>query len=566
MEKPTLLLLSEAARKKVLKGTNLIYNAVRLTIGPEGGNALLYGTFGRSPRLTNDGRTIAGVIEPEDPFERMAAKSFKEAAENTNSKAGDGTTTTIVIGGKLLNDVFAKLDESASEIRTQAAGSSRGVMKIKREMQSALLPILEKIKERAKKVESLEELERIAIVSVEDEKLGKIVAKMAWEVGLDGFIDVVEGFKGEIETEVIRGMRLPAKVAAKAFVNNPQRYEMTAQDVPCVVTNYALDNAAQVNAFTQNLKTAKLAIFAPSFSENVLVGLVGAFKNGFHVYPVACPSLRTEQFEDLATYLGAKFVNKDTKNNLEGIQQDDLGFAEKIIVKDTNDREEATIVGGDGDLEGEKDVAGKQMKVSSAVQDRIKLLRAQMTETKVELHKKVLERRIASMASAVGIIRVGGLSQSEVTYQKLKLEDAVYASRAALQEGYVKGGGLCLKEIAEELPETILTSALKAPYDQIQANADGQLEIGDEIVDPAKVVRLALEHSVSVVSNLATVKIIAPEKEDVVAGDGYMAIAKAIFFYVKMWGKKEGLIRENADEMEKDFGDRMAEHMIEGNL
>ena len=249
MNKPTKLKLGEEARKAILKGTNMVYDAVRLTLGPQGGNALLYRTFNRGPRITNDGVTISEVIEPKDEFEALAANAYKESAKRTNEKAGDGTTTTIVLAGVLINKIFSKLSNS-SAIKSKLSKDENGVMAIKSQILSEAEKIKTEIGKRAKKVETIEDLEKIATVSVEDAELGKVIAKMVWDVGIDGYVDVLEGHKGTIETEVIRGMRFPAKIAAKAFVNNPSRYEMVANDIPVIVTNYALDNAMQINAFT----------------------------------------------------------------------------------------------------------------------------------------------------------------------------------------------------------------------------------------------------------------------------------------------------------------------------
>ncbi len=362
-------------------------DAVRMTLGPQGGNALLYRTFNRGSRITNDGVTIAQCIEPKDEFENLAARAFKESAIRTNEKAGDGTTTTIVLAGKLLNNIFSSLLESSSAIRTQTAGRPTGVMTLKRQMLEGMKQVVEAIGKQAKKVESLEELQKIAIVSVESEDLGKTIAGMVWEIGVDGFVDVMDGHKGDIETEVIKGMRFPAKPGAKAFVNNPAKFEMVAQDIDCVVTNFALDNAAQVGQFTKGLTTSKLAIFAPSFSENVLVNLVAAFKQGFHVFPIAVPSLRTEQLEDLA-------VLKDKGQKLENIRQSDLGFAEKIVVKDSDAREDAAVIGGGGATDREVRVGKELMKSASPVAQRIQTLQDQVEETKVEIHKKFLLKLI----------------------------------------------------------------------------------------------------------------------------------------------------------------------------
>lgn len=543
MGKPTKVLLDEKARSAVKKGVLAIYEPVRRTLGPAGRNALLYRTYNRGSRITNDGVTIAEVIEPKDEFEALAATTFKEAARLTNQKAGDGTTTTIVVGGSLYINAMARLVQAVSAIRTKVAGGTTNVMNIRKEIIAAAEKVKAEIKKVAKPVKTLAELEKVATVSVEDPELGKIIAKMAWEVGVDGYIDTVEGYKGEIETEVIRGMRFPAKVAAKAFVNNPARYEMVLKDYYVLVTNTAITNANQIADFSQHLNTQKLVIFAPSFSDEVLVALVAAMKSQtpFFCYPVATPSLRTEQYEDLAVYCDAVFVNKDLGAQLSGVRDNTLGFLGKLVVKDTEAKEDAIATEGRG-------ASAKEGEAKSRVAERIEMLHGQILEMKQPQFKKIIERRIANMASAVGVIRVGAASQAESLYKKLKIEDAVYASKAAIRGGYVKGGGVCLKEIAESLPESILTEALKAPYHQIQENAGGSLEVGKEIIDSAESVYFAVDHATSVVANLITVDILIPEEKEMGPGEGYLEIAKAISTFTAFWARKEGLMKDS--EME----------------
>ena len=553
------------ARKAILKGANIIYDAVKMSLGPEGGNALMYGTFGRSPRITNDGVSIAKSIELNDEFESLAANSFREAAEKTNQKAGDGTTTTIVIAGKLLNDVFGKLSETSSAIRTATSGGKAGVMSLSRQLLASAKVVIEKIKGVAVEIKSLEDLEKIASVSVEDANLGKIIANMAYEVGIDGFIDTIEGHKGVIETEIIKGARFPAKIAAKAFVNNQARYEMICEELPVVVTNRKLTNPSQIGSFTKNLHTNKLVVFAPEFSESVLVDLVMAFKNGFQIFPVKVPALRTEQFEDLCVYTGAKFINKDAGIALETITDKDLGWLDKLVVKDIDAREDAVLTGGGGTKEGRTNLTGIELKTDSEVAKRIKILLSQVDEERIDSHKKLLQRRIASLGSAIGVIRVGASTDKESHYKKMKIEDAVYACKAALQEGYVKGGGLCLKEIAETLPDgDLLKPALLAPYNQIQANSEETLVIGDEIVDPAKSTRLSVEHAVSIVAQLITVKVCIPQANEINPGDGSAMIAKAIMNYTRLLQKKEGLINENLAEAEGEQ-DRIYQERLMGD-
>lgn len=548
MQKTTKTKLGKQAREAILRGVNAIYEPVRLTLGPEGGNALLYRTFGRGPRITNDGVTIADVIEPEDEFEQLAAMAFKEAAKRTNERAGDGTTTTVVIGGKLINDIFAALNASDS-IRSKTAGGKSGAMKIRRELLAVAEIIKTEIAKRSIKVKDIKDLIKVATVSVEDEELGKTIAEIVFKIGEYGYVDVVEGFKGEIETEVIEGMRFAAKVPAKAFVNNPARYEMVAENCPVVVTNYKIDNAAQVHAFTQHLQTQKLVLIAEGFSDAVLVSMAQAVKQGFFIFPVSAPSLRTDQWHDLSAYMGATCIDKNEGRKLEQIREQHLGFIEKLVVKDTEAREDAVALGGKG---AKTDV----------VAERVKTLQKQIEETRVDSHKKLLERRIASMASSVGVIKVGAPSQAEGLYKKLKIEDAVYACKAAMEEGYVKGGGLCLKEIAEGLPQSVLTDALKAPYEQIQANAEEELKIGKDVIDPAKSVRLAVENAVSVAAHLVTAKIIIPETRERTPAEGYSDIASAIMTYTRYWAKREGLITEGEMEGQKEMMQKYEETVV----
>jgi len=551
MANPTKVLTGEKARDAILRGVNRIYQVTKLTLGPESGSALMYRTYARGPRIVDDGHTIAQVIEPKDEFEKLVADAFKETAAKTNEKAGDGTTGTMVIAGKLINDTFKSLSETSKSF----VGSSKlNVRKVRKELLALSKEVQQKVKDRAQKIETLEDLEKIATISLGDAEIGKRIAELVWKVGVDSYVDVVDGYKGELETEVIEGARFPAKPGAKAFVNNVKKFEMIAEDSPVLLTNYKLDNIHQIGPVLGELlkKNAKIVVLAPDFSENVLLGMVHTVKAGFFIYPAKVPSLRTEQFEDLAIYFGAKFINKDLGMKLENITEADLGFVNKLVVKDTENREDAIALGGRGVQESRMKIADKEYAASSPLAERIKTLKSQIDEERIDSHKKLLERRIASLASAVGIIRVGASTTAESLPLKLKIEDAQYACKSALEEGYVKGGGLCLKEIADELGETVLTSALKAPYEQIQANAEEPLEIGPDVIDPTKVVRLAVEHAISVAANLITCKILIPEEREKGPGEGYSEIAAALMFYNRLFNKKESIYKENELEMLKD--------------
>lgn len=571
----TRTIVGPKARKAVLEGVNAIGVPVSMTLGPQARKALMYRTHNRGSRIVDDGHTVAECQEPKDPFVRLAAATFKEACKRTNERVGDGTATTATIGWRLFNDCYNLLSDSGSEMTARKSAGRIGVSTLRADILKSAAWVKEEVAKVAKKIKNVDDLTKIATISVGgDAVLGKTIADMAYHVGEDGFIDVVEGYKGEIETEVIDGFRFPAKPGAKAFVNNPARYEMVAQDCPVLITNHALDNGGDISSVLRRFNegtpntpgTSKIIVIAPSFSESVLVSMVNAVKQGYFIYPVKVPSLRTEQFEDLAIYAGARFIDKNKGNPLRSASMQDLGFLGKLIIKDTENREDAVATGGRGAIEVETmthdavtdEKTGKKVKehkkvLSSPVKDRIATLKGQLVETQQESFKKLLERRIASMGSAIGVIRVGDSTQASSLDRKLKIEDAVYACKAALRGGYVKGGGLCLKEIASRLPEgDVLAAALTEPYLRIQASVDGGIEIGDDVIDPAEAEIYAVEHACGVVANLITVEILTPESEEIGMGDGMVAVAKEIGFIGLGMRKQQGILQENELEMERD--------------
>lgn len=571
MHKPTPVLMDNKARQKILKGVNTIYEAVRRTMGPQGGNVLMYGLYSRPYRLTNDGYTVADIISIKDPHEKLAAAAVQDAAKRTNLLAGDGTTCTTVLTGAMLNAIFPSImniDETAVleraiESDIKATVKRRGVMDIKRDLLKTRDVVVEKLKKMSKPIKSLEDLEKIAIASIEDEAYGKTVAEMAYKVGANGYLDVVEGFGGKIETEVIEGARTPAKIPAKVFVNKPERYEMEQVDTNIVLTNYVIDGQTVVELVTkvQSAGLKRLTIISPNFTTEALVMLAKANEKvqAFAYAPIKVPSLKTAQFEDLAVVLGARFINKDRGDKIADFTANDLGFAAKIVVKDADVREDAIILGGAGthNIQSVDKDGNTVYSAESPVVERIKMLTEQLKTTRESGKKELLKRRIAGLGSAVGVIRVSCDSEAETYYWKKKFEDAVYACKAALEEGYIVGGGIALKKIAEKLPkDNLIRESLMAPYNQIQENAEG-IEIDESVIDPTKAIRCAVEHAVSVVANLATVKVIIPEERDKSPVEGYEAIAVALNQKNMLWARHEGIIQENEEEI---YRDQMAHH------
>lgn len=548
-------LVGAEARRKILSGVNKVLAVIAPTLGPAGMSVLLPRTWNRGPRNADDGYMAAQNVILEDEHERLAADTFKESIKLTNQVAGDGTTGTGVFGGSIINRIFATLPTHGVPIVAppgQTAPSRKSVRQIRQELIEAKDIVIAAIKEQTKPIKTLADLEKIAMISIgkEDEVIAKTVAKAVWEIARDAngnyvnnHIDVVEGYKGEMEVEIVRGMRFPAKVAHKAFINNPERFEMVAEDTAIFITNYKLDNPMIVQSLLQNCKVAKIALFAPEFAPIVIRYLIETTKGGLFCYPIKCAALRTEQLQDLAVYTGATIIDKETGAKVENASYSDLGFATKIIIRDTENKDEAVLLGGKGEQVKHKE--------KNLIAERQEILKKQMLEVKNELAKIVLERRIANLSSAVGVIRVGSSSTSESLYLKLKIEDGVFSCKSALEEGYVVGGGMCLKKIAEKLPKNILTESLKAPYEQIQKNAGGFIEIEKDVIDPTKVVRLIVEHGVSVAATLLTTHAVVPEIREKSPAEGYEAIARALLIHTKLHAKIHGIIKENEDFLEE---------------
>ncbi len=558
------------ARKKILSGIKKVFDVVALTLGPSGRSVILPRTMNRGQRVADDGYFAAECVIPKDPHERMAADVFKEMISRSNAENGDGTSGTCVFGYDLTTRTFAKYpvesdDEmEASRIAQMVTGKITTKVSFKdlrAQMLDASKLVIAEIKKQSKPVKTLKDLEQIALISIgkDEEEIAKTVAKMVWEVARDSegnyvnnHIEVTEGYKGEIETEVIRGMRFPAKPASSFFVNNRAKNELALEDIPVLVTNLKVDNVFVINSIIQSTGAAKLAILAPEFSTGALVYLRQLAQKGVDIFPIKVPALRTEHLEDVAVYTGATIIKKEDGAKLENVTKEHLGFAAKIVVKDTQNREDAVLLGGKGEF--------VKRGTGNMIDERIKVLTAQLKEARNEVDKAQLNKRIASLSAAIGVIRVGSTTDTENLYVKLKIDDGVYACKGALEMGYVKGGGLCLKEIAEALPESILTESLKAPYNQIQKNAGG-IKIEKDVIDPAKVLIGIVENGVSVASTLIQAHAVIAENDQQSPAEGYGEIGDAIKLFAYFFAKQHSLIKEGEDmeemKREKMFMDVM---------
>lgn len=508
MEKPKILVRGKEARRKIRKAINEVADTVRVTLGPGGRNALIDRDW-RTPRITNDGVFIAGNISPDDEIEAIATHAFVQAARKTNEKVGDGTTTSIVLAQKIINDCFDRLDSNDTSL-IEGGGNRENAMQMSRDIMSEAEKVIKEIKKVTRKTEGIDDLIDVATVSMESREHGKMVAEMVEKVGVHGFIDVTEGFHGKVETEIIEGMKIRGKTPAPFMITNPNRMLVEVEDVSVVVTNMRLDNPAELAGLTQPLHqrgVRKLVIFCENVTEEVMMDVYKAWQAGFKIFILKYPSLTTEEIEDVAVYCGGKFFNRHGGDTLHAVKPEDIGKVERVIA----DESDIMIVGGSGNAE-----------------ERIKILKDQIHAEKDNRFKLKLKRRIASIASGIGVIRAGAASEVEAGYLKLKFEDAVNATQAALEEGVVEGGGLCLKKIAEKLPKSILTEALKAPYEQNKENNGGSLKIDKHIIDPAKVERLAVENACSVAGTMITTESVIADKRDRSEYDGLNKVASAL--------------------------------------
>lgn len=571
--KITKTIIGNKALETIYKGVNLIYKSVSMTLGPAGKNMLMYGTWGKEPRITNDGFTVGQSQIPKDPFIRVVVESFMEGCKKTNERVGDGTTATTTIAGKLFNNIYNLL--ISSQHKTIGGGKVNRI-ELKKKLRESAELIKSEVLKVSKKIKTLADLERVAIVSTENEELGKTIADMAWKVGVDGYIDITDSFKGVIETEVVSGARFPAKVAAKGFVNKPAKFEMVGEHIEIVLTNQNVDSVNQINTVLEPLikDHPKIYVFAPKFSNEVIellfntsyplvqnaTGKMNRIKGSVEICPVLIPALTPMQLDDLSVVTGATFFDKDKGMSLSTLTDKDLGFADKLIVKDSEAKEDATLIGGAGTkLNWKQDEVGfndekLKKKTKTPVQERLEILKEQLTEShQTQNMKELLKRRIASVSSGQGIIRVGATSRAEEYYLKLKAEDGKCAAQSALRGGYVKGGGLCLKELSDKLKDNDpLKTALMSPYDKIQADFDNKLEITDDIIDPTEAVYYAVENAVNVVSNLITTGGIEVELDEPRYGDGEFAMAKALTELVVNDKINKGIIKANETEIKKD--------------
>ncbi len=527
------LLFDEDARKALLRGVEKLSRAVKVTLGPKGRNVVLDKKFG-SPTITKDGVTVAKEIELEDPYENMGAQMVREVASKTSDIAGDGTTTATVLAESIYREGLRNVTAGANPMALQ-----RGITK-------AVAAVVEHLNKISKKVKDRSEIMQVATISANGDKtIGNIIADAMDKVGKDGTITVEEAKSIETTLDVVEGMQFDKGYLSPYFVTNPETMECILEDA------YILINEKKISSLKDMLplleKTAKLGkpllIIAEEVEGEALATLVvNKLRGTIHVAAVKAPGFgdrRKAMMEDIAVLTGGKFLSEDLGIKLEKVELDDLGRAKRIII----DKENTTIVEGNG----------KQ----SDVQGRINQIRRAIEETTSDYDREKLQERLAKLAGGVAVVYVGAATETEMKEKKARVEDALHATRAAVEEGIVPGGGTALVRAIPALEELrlkgdeaigaeIVKRALEEPLRQLADNAgwEGSLVVQElkarkgwegfdvdkleyvdmgkaGIIDPTKVTRSALQHAASIAGLLLTTECCVtevPEKDKAPAG------------------------------------------------
>ena len=515
------------SRQAILRGVNILADAVRITLGPKGRNAVIEKKFG-APIITKDGVTVAKEIELQDPLENMGAQMVKEVASKTSDVAGDGTTTATVLAQAIFRE----------GVKTLAAGANP--MAVKRGIEKAVEVAVEEIKKLHKDVKGDMIVQVGTISANNDKQIGSIIAEAMKKVGKDGVITVEESKTMETALEVVEGMQFDRGYLSPYFVTAPERMECELEDVCILIHEKKLTSLRELlPLLEQTTKMSKpLLIISEDVEGEALATLVvNKLRGTLHCVAVKAPGFgdrRKEMLEDIAILTGGKAISEDLGIKLENVKVEELGRAKKVII----DKDNTTIIAG----------AGK----ASEIEGRIKQLRTQIEEADSDYDKEKLQERLAKLVGGVAVIKVGAATETELKEKKARVEDAMHATRAAVEEGIVPGGGVALLRCIPALEKlklqddeavgvNIVKRALEEPTRQIAQNAghEGAIvvgrvrdskeenfgfnaetgEFGDMIkagvIDPAKVTRLALQNAASIVALMLTTEVlIADIKEE----------------------------------------------------
>ncbi len=534
------IVFSEEARNKLKRGMNVVANAVSATLGPKGRNVAVDRKFG-SPTITHDGVSVAKEIELEDPFENMGAQLLKEAAQKTNDIAGDGTTTSTILAHAIVNEGLKALEAGYNP------------MLLKRGIELATETIVTELKKHSTKIDTREEIASVATNSAADSEIGELIADVMDKVGKDGVITVEESKSMQFETEFVEGMQFDRGYISPYFITNGEQMEAQISDAYVLIYDKKISAAQDIVPLLEKLVQLgkrELVIIAEDIDGEALATLVlNKLRGMLNVLAIKAPGFgdrRKAMLQDIAVLTGGQVISEETGRKLETTTVQDLGRAEKIV----SDKETTTIVGGKGkkgDIEG-----------------RIKEIRIEIDKSTSDYDKEKLQERLAKLSGGVAIIRVGAATETEMKEKKHRVEDALSAARAAVEEGIVPGGEISLINAANKLDKlakahaddeneeikvgiNIVKKALEAPIRKLAANAgeDGSviidtvrrtaaekknINIGFNVltgeytdmikagvIDPVKVVRGALENAASIAAMILTTDVLitdVPAKEN----------------------------------------------------
>ncbi|MDE2059306.1 MAG: chaperonin GroEL [candidate division NC10 bacterium] len=522
------LLFDEEARRKIQKGVDLLATAVKVTLGPKGRNVVLDKKFG-APNITKDGVTVAKEIELEDNFENMGAQMVKEVASKTSDVAGDGTTTATVLAQSIFRE----------GIRNVTAGANP--MALKRGIEKAVEGIVEELKKISKPTKGKKEISQVATISANNDKtIGELIADAMEKVGKDGVITVEEAKSMETTLEVVEGMQFDRGYTSPYFVTDPERMEGVLENPLILIHEKKISNLKDLLPVLEQIaKMGKpLLVIAEEVEGEALATLVvNKLRGTLSCAAVKAPGFgdrRKEMLKDIAVLTGGEVISEELGIKLENIRLDDLGKAKKVVI----DKENTTIIEGAG---AQKEIEG-----------RIKQIRAQVEESTSDYDKEKLQERLAKLAGGVAVVKVGAATEIAMKEKKARVEDALNATRAAVEEGIIPGGGVALLRASrvieklklegdEKVGGDIVRRALEEPIRQIAENAgvegsivvqkvrenngsygfNAETETYEDlmvagIIDPTKVARIALQNASSIASLMITTEALVtevPEKE-----------------------------------------------------
>jgi len=524
------IIFDEAARSALKKGVDKLANAVKITLGPKGRNVVIDKSYG-APVITKDGVTVAKEIELEDKFENIGAEIIKEVASKTNEVAGDGTTTATVLAQAMITEGLKLVSSGVSPIE------------IKYEMENKLAEVIEKLKKISKKVSTKEEIAQVASISANDKEIGKIIAEAMESVGKDGVITVEEGQSFGVEKEVVEGMQFDKGYISPYMITSAESMKAEFEDPYILITDKKITSIQEILPLLEKVAQSgkkDIVIIAEEIEGDALATfVVNKLRGTFNVLGIKAPGFgdrKKAMLEDIAIITGAKVISEEVGLKLEKAELNDLGRARRVVAS----KDDTTIVEGKGDAE--------KLKI------RIEQIRKEKELAESDYDKDKLQERLAKLSGGVAVIKVGAATEAEMKEKKDRIEDALNATRAAIEEGFVPGGGLALAQASNAFTELtdkkedkpgahIIDSAILEPIKQIAANAgkDGSLVlyniIGEHkkgntnigynaaadkfedlvaagIIDPTKVVRSALEHAVSAASMFLTTEVVITDKPE----------------------------------------------------